>query len=152
MLLFVIGRLRLNGKLIQRVEEQEKLAVAMERCRSNAIEDSSDSDVDTSLVEEKQQIKEKETGKKVKSNKKEKDRKKRKRKHKDMQKNNEPKLQDEHVSYESEVKRKASEKEKGKKQESEDLTQLWWCRNEIVVKRNKAVTNRQTRSPRGTRL
>ncbi|XP_078347127.1 uncharacterized protein LOC144632373 [Oculina patagonica] len=116
--------LRLNGKL-QRVEEQEKLAVAMERCRSNAIEDSSDSDVDTSSVEEKQQIKEKETGKKVKSNKKEKDRKKRKRKHKDMQKNNEPKLQDEHVSYESEVKRKASEKEKGKKQESEDLTQLW---------------------------
>ncbi|KAL9955390.1 hypothetical protein ACROYT_G036702 [Oculina patagonica] len=104
---------RLNGKL-QRVEEQEKLAVAGDRCRSNTTEDSSDSDVDTSAVEEKQQTKEKENDKKVKSNKKDKERKKGKRKHKDMQKNNEQKLQDEHVSCESEVVQKRVKKKKKK--------------------------------------
>ncbi|XP_020620417.1 G patch domain-containing protein 4-like [Orbicella faveolata] len=102
--------LGLNGKL-QRVEEQEKLAVTVDRCRSNTTQ----AGLKTLVVKEEREMTEKENNKKAKSSKKDKGMKKRKRKYKDVQIDNEQKFQDEHASRESESDQKRVKKKKKKK-------------------------------------
>lgn len=100
----------LNGKL-QRVEEQEKQAVTVDRCRSNTTQGDPNLDVKTLVVEEKK-LTQKENNKKAKSSKKNKGKKKRKRKYKDVQIDNEQKFEDEHASFESDSDQKRLKKKK----------------------------------------
>jgi len=109
--------LGLNGKL-QRVEEQEKLAVTVDRFKSNSTPAGPacpNMDVKTSLVEAEQEMKEKENNKKPKSSKKEKGKKKRKRKNEDLQTNNEQECQDKNASSETDSDRKRVKKKKKRK-------------------------------------
>jgi len=106
--------LGLNGKL-QRVEEQEKLAVTVDRCRSNTTQAGPNLNVKSLVVKEEREMTEKENNKKAKSSKKDKGMKKRKRKYKDVQIDNEQKFQGEHASRESDSDQKRVKKKKKKK-------------------------------------